>query len=71
MDTDSLVRYRIHNVPYCGKPGNTWYLLQRGFIVRTPRGRVATEKAYKHLGRAYKKGKNDKNIKQENFFKDE
>ena len=47
------------------------YLLQRGFIVRTPRGRVATEKAYKHLGRAYKKGKNDKNIKQENFFKDE
>ena len=27
------------------------YLLQRGFIVRTPRGRVATEKAYKHLGR--------------------
>ena len=26
------------------------YLLQKGFIVRTPRGRVATEKAYKHLG---------------------
>ena len=31
------------------------YLLQRGFIVRTPRGRVATEKAYKHLGRAMNK----------------
>lgn len=29
------------------------YLLQRGFIVRTPRGRVATEKAYKHLGRKF------------------
>ena len=26
------------------------YLLQEGFIVRTPRGRVATEKAYNHLG---------------------
>ena len=26
------------------------YLLQEGFIVRTPRGRVATEKAYDHLG---------------------
>ena len=27
------------------------YLLQTGFIVRTPRGRMATDKAYKHLGR--------------------
>ncbi|ASW42548.1 Holliday junction branch migration DNA helicase RuvB [Clostridium isatidis] len=27
------------------------YLLQTGFIVRTARGRVATDKAYKHLGR--------------------
>jgi Holliday junction DNA helicase RuvB len=25
------------------------YLLQAGFLARTPRGRVATEKAYKHL----------------------
>lgn len=25
------------------------YLLQEGFIQRTPRGRVATEKAYRHL----------------------
>ena len=31
------------------------YLMQRGFIVRTPRGRVATDKAYKHLGRSKKK----------------
>lgn len=30
------------------------YLLQKGFIIRTPRGRVATEKAYKHLNRVYK-----------------
>lgn len=30
------------------------YLLQTGFIVRTSRGRVATEKAYKHLGRSKK-----------------
>ncbi|MBI6049231.1 Holliday junction branch migration DNA helicase RuvB [Clostridium perfringens] len=27
------------------------YLLQKGFIVRTPRGRMATDKAYRHLGR--------------------
>jgi len=31
------------------------YLLQSGFIARTSRGRVATEKAYSHLG--YDKGK--------------
>ena len=27
------------------------YLIQEGFIVRTPRGRQATEKAYMHMGR--------------------
>jgi len=27
------------------------YLLQKGFIVRTPRGRVASDKAYEHLGK--------------------
>ncbi|MGL4730086.1 MAG: Holliday junction branch migration DNA helicase RuvB [Clostridium sp.] len=26
------------------------YLIQKGFIIRTPRGRIASEKAYKHLG---------------------
>ena len=26
------------------------YLLKNGFLIRTPRGRVATEKAYHHLG---------------------
>lgn len=30
------------------------YLLQNGFIKRTPRGRVVTEYAYKHLGIEYK-----------------
>jgi len=29
------------------------YLLQIGFLTRTPRGRMATEHAYKHLGIAY------------------
>lgn len=33
------------------------YLLQTGFIVRTSRGRVATDKAYEHLGRSKKKRK--------------
>lgn len=28
------------------------YLLQKGFIIRTPRGRVATDKAYKHTKRS-------------------
>jgi len=26
------------------------YLIQQGFLMRTPRGRVATEKAYHHFG---------------------
>ena len=26
------------------------YLMQQGFIQRTPRGRVVTEQGYKHLG---------------------
>ncbi|MBI9010518.1 MAG: Holliday junction branch migration DNA helicase RuvB [Tenericutes bacterium] len=29
------------------------YLIQKGFISRTPRGRVVTEKAYKHLKKIY------------------
>jgi Holliday junction DNA helicase RuvB len=33
------------------------YLLQLGFLDRTPRGRVATRRAYEHLGVAYKKEK--------------
>jgi holliday junction DNA helicase RuvB len=28
------------------------YLLQQGYLGRTPRGRVATRKAYAHLGKA-------------------
>jgi len=30
------------------------YLLQQGFLARTPRGRVATKKAYEHLGAEFK-----------------
>jgi Holliday junction DNA helicase RuvB len=29
------------------------FLLQQGFLGRTPRGRVATRKAYEHLGLVY------------------
>ncbi|MGL5869419.1 MAG: Holliday junction branch migration DNA helicase RuvB [Clostridium chrysemydis] len=43
------------------------YLLQKGFIIRTPRGRVATEKAYKHLNRPYEPNEN-KRSKQKSFF---
>ena len=36
------------------------YLLQLGFIMRTPRGRVATEAAYRHLGLPFPKAADDK-----------
>ncbi|MDS0524425.1 Holliday junction branch migration DNA helicase RuvB [Clostridium sp. SHJSY1] len=42
------------------------YLLQGGYIIRTPRGRVASEKAYKHLGRSM--NKKSKNGEQGSFF---
>jgi Holliday junction DNA helicase RuvB len=29
------------------------YLLQLGFLERTPRGRIATRRAYEHLGEPY------------------
>jgi len=29
------------------------FLIQQGFIMRTPRGREVTEQAYKHLGNMY------------------
>jgi Holliday junction DNA helicase RuvB len=32
------------------------FLIQEGFLVRTPRGREATEKAYRHLGKVPHKG---------------
>ena len=34
------------------------YLIQEGFIQRTPRGRVATQSAYEHLGKIYKGNQN-------------
>ena len=35
------------------------FLLQEGFLVRTPRGRCATRRAYEHLGRVAPKGQAD------------
>ena len=35
------------------------YLIQQGFLVRTARGRMATQKAYRHLGLKPKPGPND------------
>lgn len=43
------------------------YLLQKGFIIRTSRGRIATDKAYEHLGRT--KSKRKRVGSQETFFK--
>ena len=42
------------------------YLLQMGYIIRTPRGRVATEKAYEHLGRQM--NRKTKHGEQKSFF---
>jgi len=33
------------------------YLIQKGFIIRTPRGRVASKKAYNHLNRILPEGR--------------
>ena len=33
------------------------YLLQRGFLQRTPRGRIATPHAFRHLGLAGPRGR--------------
>lgn len=40
------------------------YLLQKGFIIRTARGRMATDKAYKHLNRS----RNKKSTEQYSMF---
>lgn len=34
------------------------FLLQKGFIQRTPRGRIATEQTYRHFNRSYKNDTN-------------
>ena len=46
------------------------YLLQKGFIIRTPRGRIACEKAYKHLGRVNTSKHKTNNSAQGNFFEE-
>lgn len=46
------------------------YLLQEGFLARTPRGRIATEKAYKHFGRRVPKNLLDNDQQLEIFEED-
>ena len=38
------------------------YLLQSGFIIRTPRGRCVTRNAYEHLGLKYSGGNSDQTV---------
>jgi Holliday junction DNA helicase RuvB len=38
------------------------FLIQEGFIMRTPRGREATEKAYLHIGKVPHKGGTQSNL---------
>lgn len=44
------------------------YLLQKGFIIRTPRGRMATDKAYEHLNKKRKISGSDDDTKQYSIF---
>ena len=44
------------------------YLMQIGFLMRTPRGRIATELAYKHLGIPFER--DNEQVKQLGFFTD-
>ncbi len=46
------------------------YLMQQGFIIRTPRGRIASDKAYEHLNKKRNKPLDDI-IKQLDLFEDE
>ena len=47
------------------------YLIRNGFIMRTPRGRIATPAAYKHFGYEPPKSSNDmKQIYQKSLFED-
>jgi len=38
------------------------YLIQQGFLARTPRGRVATDRAYEHLGLPLPKGRDQHSL---------
>jgi len=39
------------------------YLIQQGFLMRTPRGRVATSQTYKHFGITMPKNENSENLR--------
>lgn len=47
------------------------YLLQEGFLARTPRGRVATEKAYNHFGLPMPKRMQEQNQQETLFINEE
>lgn len=44
------------------------FLMQLGFLKRTPRGRVATKRAYAHLGIAYPRSKENEDSKQQSLL---
>ncbi|TAK22122.1 MAG: Holliday junction branch migration DNA helicase RuvB [Chloroflexota bacterium] len=44
------------------------FLLQLGFLDRTPRGRVATRRAFEHLGRAYRGPGDTDRVAQQSLF---
>ena len=47
------------------------YLLQEGFLMRTPRGRLATPRAWEHLGRPLPSGARKGSVTQSALFPDE
>lgn len=44
------------------------FLMQIGFLKRTPRGRIATKRAYTHLGIAYPKSRETEDAKQQSLL---
>ncbi|MBA8896426.1 Holliday junction branch migration DNA helicase RuvB [Clostridium saccharobutylicum] len=44
------------------------YLLQQGFIIRTPRGRIASDKAYEHFGKVNTSKMKNRDKRQKTFF---
>lgn len=44
------------------------FLMQLGFLKRTPRGRVATKRAYQHIGISYPKSREIEDVKQQSLL---
>src|SRR3990167_3301598 len=58
----------LHEEKYALEDVYEHYLIQEGFINRTPRGRIATKLAYEHMGKKYMAGQGAGDKGQEKLF---